>query len=142
MKRHSFPLGRVLDWKTVIAQQEQTALEALQKKESDIESSLLSLNNAIRGLCDASQEAVTGHELACSVRARNAVQKQKAVTQQDHAACQTQIVAQQKRFRVVETERRLFDKLRERSHFEWQAGVNREINAEASDLYLGVWGRR
>ena len=142
MKRHSFPLGRVLEWKTVVAQQEQTALEALQRKEADIQSSLMSLDEAIRGLSDASQEAVSGHELAYTARARAAVQKQKAVTEQDQASCQTQIAAQQERFRSVETERRLFDKLRERSHSEWQADMGREVNAEASDLYLGVWNRR
>ena len=68
--------------------------------------------------------------------------KAKTVTEQDHASCQTQIAAQQERFRTVETERRLFDKLRERSHSEWQADMGREVNAEASDLYLGVWNRR
>ena len=93
----------------MIAKQEQTALESLQRKEADIQSSLMSLDEAIRGLSDASQEAVSGHELAYTARARAAVQKQKAVTEQDHASCQTQIAAQQERFRAVETERRLFE---------------------------------
>lgn len=142
MKRHSFPLGRVLDWKTVIAQQEQTALDALESKRHDIQVSLLSLDEAIRGLGDSSLSAASGHELACSARARQAVQRQRSVTEQDHVLCQTQIAAQQVRFRTAETERRLFDKLRERSRIEWKADLNRATNAEASDLYLGVWKRR
>jgi flagellar export protein FliJ len=142
MKRHAFPLGRVLDWKTVVAQQEQTKLDALEQKGSDIQTSLLALDEAIKGLCDASQKAESGHELACTARARSAVQRQRSLAEQDHASCQEQIVAQQQRFRTAETERKLFDKLRERSRSEWAATMNRETDAQASDLYLGVWNRK
>ena len=142
MKRHSFPLGRVLDWKTVIAQQEQMSLEALQRQRCDIQSSLLSLDQAIRGLCDSSSDAVSGHELACSARARAAIQRQKSVTEQHQVACEKQIMTQQERFRSAETERRLFDKLRERSRSEWKASLARETDSDASDLYLGSWSRR
>ncbi|HYP06100.1 MAG TPA: hypothetical protein VER03_07665 [Bryobacteraceae bacterium] len=142
MKRHSFPLGRVLDWKTVIAQQEQTSLEALERKRNDIQSSLLSLDSAITGLSRASQDAVSGHELASTARARAAVQRQKALTERDHASCQEQIALQQERFRTAETERRLLDKLHQRSRSQWFANMTRETDAQASELYLGVWNRR
>ena len=142
MKHHPFSLGRVLDWKTVVAHQEQTSLEALERKRNDIQSSLLSLDNAIRGLCDASREAVSGHELACSARARAAAQRQKLLTERDHASCQSQIDTQQQRFRAAETERRLLDKLRQRSRSQWATQERRETDAHASELYLGVWKRR
>jgi flagellar biosynthesis chaperone FliJ len=142
MKRFSFPLGRVLDWKTVVAQQEQTTLGALEQRRSDIQKSLLSLDESIRGLCEFSQETVSGHELACSARARSAAQKKKAVTQKDHALCSKAVVVQQQRFRTAETERRLLDKLRDRSRSEWTANVSRDTDSQASDLYLGLWNRR
>lgn len=142
MKRHSFSLERVLDWKSVTAQQEQISLEALRRRSAVIQSSLISLDVALRGSCDPLQETISGHDLAYSARARAAVQKQKALTELDHAFCQGQLSAQQQRLRTVETERRLLDKLRERSRLEWRASLDRENDAQASDLYLAAWNRR
>ena len=94
------------------------------------------------GLSEASQDARSGHELACSARARAAVQKQRSQTHMDHVSCESEIVTQQPRFRTAETERRLFDKLRNRSRSEWTAELAKETDAQASDLYLGSWNRR
>jgi hypothetical protein len=142
MKRFSFPLRRVLEWKTVVAHQEQTTLAALEQRQSDLQSSLLSLEESIRGLSDESQSAVSGHELVCSARARAAVERQKVLVQKDDASCRSQVSGQQQRLRRAETERRLLDKLRHRSHSEWAANVVRDTDTQASDLYLGVWKQR
>ena len=142
MKRYSFPLRRVLDWKSVVTQQEQTTLATLEQRHSTIQSSLLSLDESIKGLCQDSQAAVSGHELACSAHARAAVQRKKRAAQQDHAACLTLIEGQRQRLRAAETERRLLDKLQDRSRSEWAAEFVRETDSQASDLHLGAWTRR
>ena len=47
MKRFSFPLDRVLDWKSVVAQQEQLTLDSLHSERAEITASLLNLSSQI-----------------------------------------------------------------------------------------------
>jgi flagellar export protein FliJ len=142
MKRYSFSLERVLDWKTLVAEQEQLALQTLNRKQDEITASLLNLNDRITDLSQDTQTAVSGHDLAYSAHARSALLRHKTRTQQEHAKGETKIVSQQLKFRAAETERKLMDKLKGRSFDEWSAAVDRDADATASDLYLGTWNRR
>jgi hypothetical protein len=142
MKRFSFPLDRVLDWKGVVAQQEQLALDSLHQQREEITASLLALSNSIDDLSRDTQVAESGHELACSAHARSALVRHRSRTEAQHSACETRIVSQQHKLREAETERRLLDKLKERSRLEWSAEASRDMESTASDLYLGGWKRR
>jgi hypothetical protein len=142
MKRFEFRLDRVLDWKTVVAQQEQAALDLLHQEKQDITTSLQCLNERIDDLSRSSHTAENGQELAYAASARTVLLRDRARTENLRTACDDRISAQQERYRSVDTERRLVSKLKERSLNEWSAEASREMDATASDLYLGGWNRR
>lgn len=142
MKRFSFQLDRVLDWKTVVAQQEQLTLDTLHREREGMTASLLALNNRIEDLSKDAHTAESGHELAYSAQARLALLRDRGRKEREHAACETRIVFQQGKLRTAETERRLVDKLKERSFTDWSAGVDRELEEVSSDLFLSGWNRR
>jgi hypothetical protein len=142
MKRFSFPLERVLDWKAVIAQQEQLTLDSLHKEREQITGSLLALSTRIEGLSQDTQSAESGHELAYSAQARMTLTRHRTRMEAQYAGCSTRIESQQTKVREAETERRLIDKLKERSLESWTAEVSREAECTTSDLFLGGWKRR
>jgi flagellar export protein FliJ len=142
MKRFEFRLDRVLDWKTVVAQQEQAALDSLRQEKQEITASLQCLNQRINDLSQSSHTAQNGQELAYAASARSALLRDRSRAEGLRAACDNRIAAQQDRYRTADTERRLVGKLKERSHIEWTAEASREMEATASDLYLGGWNRR
>src|SRR4051794_23452729 len=108
MKRFSFPLDRVLDWKSVVAQQEQLTLDSLHSERAEITASLLNLSSQIDNVSE--QSAESGHELACSAQARSVLVRLRTKTEAKQASCDTRIVSQQHRLRAAETERLLIDK--------------------------------
>jgi hypothetical protein len=142
MKRFEFRLDRVLDWKTVVAQQEQATLDLLHQEKQEITTSLHCLNERIDDLSKSSHAAENGQELAYAASARTALLRDRTRTENRRTACDSKIAAQQDRYRSADTERRLVGKLKERSLNEWSAEVTREMDATASDLYLGGWNRR
>lgn len=142
MKRFDFRLNRVLEWKTVVAQQEQATLDSLRQERQEITQSLQCLNDRINDLSEISYSAESGQELAYAASARSALLRDRSKTEELHADCESKIAAQQERYRTADTERRLVDKLKERSYNEWSTELSRETEATASDLYLGGWNRR
>jgi|SRR4051794_15645593 hypothetical protein len=142
MKRFEFRLDRVLEWKTVIAQQEQAALDSLHHEKQEISESLQNLNDRINDLSEISYSAESAQELAYAASARSALLRDRSRTEHLNDACDNKIAAQQEKYRSADTERRLVGKLKERSYSQWSAEVSREMEATASDLYLGGWNRR
>ena len=142
MKRFEFRLDRVLEWKTVVAQQEQAALDSLHQEKQEITQSLQNLNDRINDLSESSYSAESAQELAYAASARSALLRDRSRTENLSDACDNKIAAQQEKYRSADTERRLVGKLKERSYSEWSAEVSREMEATASDLYLGGWNRR
>jgi flagellar biosynthesis chaperone FliJ len=142
MKRFSFPLERVLEWKQVVSQQEQITLESLRSERDQITESLQCLSDKINDLSRHGHQAESGHELAYSARARAALQKSQRQVEGERAKCEVKIVSQSDKLRVVETERRLVSKLKERTFADWSAAVTRDQEATAADIYLSGWNRR
>jgi len=142
MKRFEFRLDRVLEWKTVVAQQEQAALDSLHQEKQEITQSLQNLNDRINDLSESSYSAESAQELAYAASARSALLRDRSRTENLSDACDNKIAAQQEKYRSADTERRLVGKLKERSYSEWSAEVSREMEATASDLYLGGWNRQ
>ncbi len=142
MKKYSFPLDRVLDWKTVVAEREQLTLQTLQQKQEDITTSLLNLTDRIGDLSKDAYTADSGHDLAYTAQARSVLLRDKTRTEQEHAIGETQVASQQVKYRAAETQRKLIDKLKDRSFDEWSAELARETDATAADLYLSSWNRR
>src|SRR6476661_2201183 len=135
MKRFEFRLDRVLDWKTVVAQQEQATLDSLHQEKQEITASLQCLNDRINDLSQISYSAESGQELAYAASARSALLRDRTKTEHLRSACDNRIAVQQDRYRTADTERRLVGKLKERSRTEWSAESSREMEATASDLY-------
>lgn len=142
MKKYSFPLERVLDWKTIVAEREQLTLQSLHKQQEEITSSLLNLSSRIDALSQEAFTAESGHELAYTAQARAALLKDKTRTEKMRAEGEQKLASQQTRYRTAEIERRLVDKLKDRSLDAWTEELNRETDATAADLYLGSWNRR
>jgi hypothetical protein len=142
MKKYSFPLDRVLDWKTVVAEREQLTLQTLKQKQEEITESLLNLTTRIDDLSRDAHAADNGHELAYTAQVRSALIQHKSRTELEHARGEMQIASQQVKYRAAETQRKLIDKLKDRSYEEWAADLDRELDATAADLYLSSWNRR
>jgi hypothetical protein len=142
MKKYSFPLDRVLDWKTVVAEREQITLQTLQQRQEALTESLLNLSDRIDDLSRDAHTADSGHDLAYTAQARSVLLRQKMRTEQEHATGETLIASQQVKYRAAEIQRKLIDKLKGRSYEEWSAELARETDATAADLYLSAWNRR
>ena len=144
MKRFSFPLDRVLDWKSVVAQQEQLTLDSLHSERAEIHC-ITAEHSAARSTISPSiaQSAESGHELAYSAQARSAlVRQRKPRPKRNRRRVTPESCLSSTDLRAAETERRLIDKLKTRSLTQWTSEASREMEATASDLFLGGWNRR
>jgi hypothetical protein len=117
-------------------------LDSLHQEKQEITASLQNLNDRINDLSEISYSAESAQELAYAASARSALLRDRSRTENLSDACDNKIAAQQEKYRSADTERRLVGKLKERSYSEWSAEVSREMEATASDLYLGGWNRR
>lgn len=144
MKRFVFRLESVLRWRRSLFEQEQNRLHALVAERDAILLRLKELEElrqrAEQALLEA--PAVTGSELAALEAYRRRLNLERARKQQELTDCEARIEAQ--RQRVLEAQRRvrLLERLRERRFSEWEAELNRELEALAAESYLARWKRR
>ena len=143
MKRFVFRLESVLRWRRSLFGQEHNRLRALVAERDAILLRLKELEElrqrAEQALLEA--PAVTGSELAALEAYRRRLNLERARKQQELADCEPRIEAQ--RQRVLEAQRRvrLLERLRERRFSEWEAELNRELEALAAESYLARWKR-
>lgn len=144
MKRFVFRLESVLRWRRSLFEQEQNRLHALVAERDAILLRLKELEElrqrAEQALLEA--PAVTGSELTALEAYRRRLNLERARKQQELTDCEARIEAQ--RQRVLEAQRRvrLLERLRERRFSEWEAELNRELEALAAESYLARWKRR
>jgi flagellar export protein FliJ len=144
VKRFVFRLESVLRWRRSLFEQEQNRLHALVAERDAILLRLKELEElrqrAEQALLEA--PAVTGSELAALEAYRRRLNLERARKQQELTDCEARIEAQ--RQRVLEAQRRvrLLERLRERRFSEWEAELNRELEALAAESYLARWKRR
>lgn len=143
MKRFVFRLESVLRWRRSLFEQEQNRLHALVAERDAILLRLKELEElrqrAEQALLEA--PAVTGSELTALEAYRRRLNLERARKQQELTDCEARIEAQ--RQRVLEAQRRvrLLERLRERRFSEWEAELNRELEALAAESYLARWKR-
>jgi flagellar export protein FliJ len=143
VKRFVFRLESVLRWRRSLFEQEQNRLRALVAERDAILLRLKELEElrqrAEQALLEA--PAVTGSELAALEAYRRRLNLERARKQQELTDCEPRIEAQ--RQRVLEAQRRvrLLERLRERRFSEWEAELNRELEALAAESYLARWKR-
>jgi flagellar export protein FliJ len=144
VKRFVFRLESVLRWRRSLFEQEQNRLHALVAERDAILLRLKELEElrqrAEQALLEA--PAVTGSELTALEAYRRRLNLERARKQQELTDCEARIEAQ--RQRVLEAQRRvrLLERLRERRFSEWEAELNRELEALAAESYLARWKRR
>ncbi len=143
MKRFRFQLQTAMDWRQRRMEFEQAALEELENSRRQLQSELKeSLENWQR-----SQEATV---LAQQVRAedlralgtyRLALDALQLRLQRSISALEVKIAAQRKKLVEATRDYRLLEKLKDRKVAEWRKELEKELENQASELYLAQWNR-
>ena len=144
MRRFSFRLQSVLEWRVTQLELEESKLETLFAELRRIEAALRATEagRAEAELAVLGSEQVNGQELqALGVHCLH-LSRQRERLEQERASCERRITAQ--RVRVLEAERnlRLLEKLKERRFAEWRAESEREQENLVSEIFLSQWRRR
>jgi hypothetical protein len=143
MKRFSFPLGRVMDWRETLARIEESKLENLYAELRAIDARIAAVleERAQSQKMVLAAPAVSGTELAAldafrrfSVLEHMRLDRQRADSSR-RVAAQIQIVALKRR------DVRLLERLKQQRLIAWQAGFNREIDSQAEESHLARWNR-
>ncbi|MGH9559147.1 MAG: hypothetical protein ACRD30_07890 [Bryobacteraceae bacterium] len=143
MKKFSFPLGRVKDWRETQARIEESKLERLyaELRAIDAQDAVLREQRSQSEKSVLSASANTALELsALHSFCRFAVAEH---TRLEHARadCAKRIAAQ---IQAVASRRRdvkLLERLKDQRLARWQADLSREIDAESDEAFLAKWSR-
>ncbi len=141
MKRFTFRLDRVREWREKEFAMAEAQLEKLLAERGLVESRLRVLNEEAAECVSVLNRKTAIDPL--ELRAIDAFQRhatvQRGVIAQLLAECDTRIAAQ--RANVLEARRRceLLDKLREKQWQRWNVDLAREMEIEAGELFLAKW---
>ena len=144
MKRFTFPLSRVLDWKHTQASIEEIKLERLHAElcAIDAREALLKEERAKSEKALLAGPVATGFELAALDAFQRYTEAERTRIARARADCGRRIAAQ---LAVVNGKRRdvrLLEKLKERRLKTWQAKLGRETDRYADEVYLAMWAAR
>jgi len=138
MKKFSFPLSRVMEWRETQVELEQVKLERLHAELRGLESRVATLRADVeashRSLVVA--RAATGAELAALDAFRRSAAMQCGHLETAMVGCRGRIAAQMQVIVQRRREARLLERLHERRLADWNAEYAREIDREADELYL------
>ncbi len=144
MKRFSFTLERVRQWREEQVSVEQVKLERLHEERLGIDARIAALEREK----SANESSVLGGLLVDAVdlqsldRFRHHTRTLQAQLRVERDGCDTRIAAQ--RTRVIEAQRnaRLLDKVKERKLKIWQLAFEKEIDEQAAESHLAKWSAR
>lgn len=141
MRKFTFPLGRVMDWRAMLVRIEESKLDQLYAELRAIDSRQAALDRereqSEQALLTAS--ASTGTELAALDSFRRFAFAERNRLEGLRAGVQQRIVAQ---IQVVAKKRRdvkLLERLKDQRFEKWQAAFAREIEAQADESFLAKW---
>ncbi|HWZ29756.1 MAG TPA: hypothetical protein VNX18_00380 [Bryobacteraceae bacterium] len=144
MKKFSFPLGRVLDWRETQAIIEESKLERLYAELRVIDANEAALirqrDESNRALLAA--PATTGADLAALDTFRRFTAAEHVRLEQRRVDCSKRIAAQIQTLALKRREVRLLERLKARRFAAWNQEFNREIDAQADEAYLAKWSAR
>lgn len=142
MKKFTFPLSRVLDWRDVQARIEESKLEGLYAERRAIETKIADLLEERRRSDEAAHtSAVTGAELAAADAFRRFSVAEHTRLDRKSVECSQRIAAQ---MQVVAAKRRdvkLLERLKQQRLIAWTGDFHREIDAQAVESHLARWNR-
>ena len=144
MKKFSFSLDRVREWREKQFALEEARLQQLFGERAGIQARSQSLNRE----SDESNRAVAyapsvaAADLSALDAFRRYAVRERTRIQAALSDCGRRIIEQQKR--VMEARRRLelLDKLREKRWTAWNTELAREIETQAGEAYLAKWSQR
>jgi flagellar biosynthesis chaperone FliJ len=143
MKKFTFPLGRVMDWRAMIARVEESKLEQMYGELRAIDARMAALDRER----EQSERAVlakavsTGMELASLDTFRRFVFEERIRLERTRAEVQQRITAQ---IQVVANKRRdvkLLQRLKDDRFESWQKDFAREIDGQAEESFLAKRNR-
>ena len=140
MKKFTFPLGRVMDWREAQARLEELKLEALYGELRAIDSRERSLDFE-REAAETSVAArgATGAELARLGEFRRFLVAERTRLEKLRAACSQRITAQIQVVAQKRRDRKLLERLKQQRLIAWNRDWNRELDAQADEAYLARW---
>ncbi len=144
MKTFTFPLARVLDWRTMQARIEESKLEALYAERRAIDSAAADLDRQQAESAHALLKAgmATSTELAALDGFRRFTTAEKARLQARREDCGRRIDQQIEAVKSRRRDVRLLEHLRDRREEIWTHELQRELDAQAGESYLAKWNQR
>lgn len=144
MKKFSFSLARVLDWKRAQSRVEQAKLERLQGGLSALTGRIAAIGEeqarSERRLL--SEGSISGADLAALDAFKNAAAAECARLEQDCRGLRKGIQAQTQIALQKQRDVRLLEKLEQRRLAGWKSALSKETAAEAEELHLARFGRK
>ena|SRR5579862_4090587 len=141
MKKFAFPLGRVLDWRAMQAQAEESKLERLYAELRAIDSKEAALMrqraDSERALLAAA--SATGAELAALDTFRRFTVTEHTRLENLRADCSKRIAEQIKIVSAKRRDLRLLERMRTQRFQAWTREFHREIDGQADEAYLAKW---
>jgi len=144
MKKFSFPLSRVMDWRRAQVRIEELKLERLYGDLHGIDGRARELNEerAASEKALIAAPAATGEEMAAlGAFQRFAIAEQRRLGAK-RVECEERIAAQMQAVTAKRRDERLIEKLKEKRLETWKQDLSREIDAQAEEAYLATWNRR
>ena len=143
MKRFQFQLQTALDWRKRRMETEQARLDELLVREEQLQQAL---EGTTRDRAQAEADLLRGKSLDAADFAAldgylRALDHQKRRLQGAMAETQQAIARQRQLLMTAMRDYRLIEKLKERRMGEWQRQFEREVEAEATELYLSKRAR-
>ncbi|HLW76570.1 MAG TPA: hypothetical protein VKS01_06280 [Bryobacteraceae bacterium] len=143
MKKFSFPLSRVMDWREIQARAEESKLEALHAECRAIDAKIAELvAERERADRDAHTHLVSGAELAAAdvFRRFSAAQHTRFIGKRND--CSKRIQAQIQVVAVKRRDVKLLERLKHQRLLAWTTAFHREIDAQAAESHLARWNAR
>lgn len=145
MKRFSFRLERILEFRRSRMEAEQRALERLlaerahlEARHAFLEAALEAARRSVRAASAAGQ-TVEAQTLVALENFSRAVRREQSRLLGRQAELERNISAQRERLISARRDFRLLEKLRARAQAAWERDYTREVEALASELHLARW---
>jgi len=141
MKRFTFPLNRVIDWRRMQVRAEELKLEQLHAEMRGIDARAAELN---RERAQSEQKLIaasasTAEEMAALGAFQRFTIAEQRKLDVKRVACGEKIAAQTLAVSARRRDARLIEKVKERRLATWRSHYAREIDQQAEEAYLAKW---
>lgn len=144
MKKFTFPLGRVMDWRAVLVRAEETKLEQMYAELRAIDARTAQLDRER----EQSEQALirvasaTGAELAAADCFRKFAFNERIRLEGLRAGVQQRIAAQLQMVAKKRRDVKLLERLKKQRYEQWRTDFGREMDAKADESFLAKWNRQ